>query len=104
MAKFFVGQRVKVARLPGANERVEGKCLPGKMEIGDEGTVLGTDSRPNAGFVFADHPRVSVYADKLGAHGMAPESIWEPILPEGAAPSEFTTLHDLLSSLEGVAA
>lgn len=99
MAKFYVGQRVKLARRPAAAEMVDGKLLPGRVRIGDEGTILGTDAQQNRGFVPATFPRVSVHVDSLGCHGMAPESVWEPIQPQGAAPSEFTTLADLLTSL-----
>lgn len=99
MAKFYVGQRVKLARHAHDWGRIDGKVMSGSVAVGDEGAVLGTDSQPNRGFVPAHFPRVSVHLDKLGAHGMAPESVWEPIQPQGAAPSEFTTLADLLTSL-----
>lgn len=39
-----------------------------------------------------------------GTEGLTDPALWEPITPSGAQPSEFTTLHDLLTSLEGVAA
>jgi hypothetical protein len=106
MTTFYVGQRVRLARRPDPSELLDGsvKTMPGRVLVGDQGTVMGTDSNPNAGFIPGPFPRLSVRVDKLGAYGMSPASVWEPIVPKGAQPSEFTTLHELLDSLELVAA
>lgn len=96
MSKFFVGQRVKKVR--------------GRDAIGMTGTVSEIGG-------FGEYSvRVRMDGDAVGTKGGRPALVpagrpgWcracdlEPIQPDGAQPSEFTTLHDLLDSLEGIAA
>jgi hypothetical protein len=91
---FFIGQRVRILRssqgLAGREARI--------YEIGP------TNSH-TYGYLETGH---FVEVDGVGRTGVAgirlayPAQDLEPILPSGAQPSEFTTLHDLLTSLEGV--
>jgi hypothetical protein len=99
-SQFFVGQRVKVVR---EGEPVYQAARSAKIKIGDEGVVLGTDSRPNGGFVHNDSFAVlSVHIDRLSLHGLAPAYCFEPILPEGHRPCEEGWSLDKL--LEGLPA
>ena len=92
MSKFFVGQRVRCVKTLG------GGCL------GLEGVVLEVNAsgRSRLGLTYdgngllVEHAGVGVV--------LGPPYCWEPITPSGAQPSEFRTLHDLLESLEGIAA
>lgn len=91
MAKFFVGQRVRMARpVNRENFGAEGRIrafLPREfMVIGGLVNCIVDWNRPTTG--------QASHTEQL-----------EPILPEGHQPSEFETLHDLLHSLGvGVAA
>jgi hypothetical protein len=99
MAKFFVGQRVKVVRRPHEALRPDLGCVGGR--IGDEGTVVGTVARPNRGFWTDGHPdMLSVKLDRLQMHGLAPSYCFEPILPEGHRAGE-TGLCEPLDRLLG---
>lgn len=85
MSRFFVGQRVRVARLPPTGGRAP-NALGGA--VGDEGYVTGTVSNPNPGF-FADKGRdLSVKLDRHPISGMAPSYCFEPIVPKGHQPAE----------------
>lgn len=89
MAKFFVGQRV----------RIVGATLS-KQLIGTEVRVRALDV-PAWSPALGDY--VGVETDAINAVGnafVAADGQLEPILPEGHRPSEFTTLADLLESLE----
>lgn len=97
MSRFFVGQRVRI------------KWSLNWPEIaGDEGRILGVS--PDRGVEGLSDWEVSVdrwrgaIAPSPGMNGatkFCPSSgQLEPILPEGHQPSEFTTLQDLLASLE----
>lgn len=103
MAKFFVGQRVRLVRKSGP--RISGSAGTHKRSnqprVGDEGTVLGTDSHPNAGFVHAAFPVLSVRMDRTGVYGLAPAECWEPILPSGHAACDEDFKRDLDRMLEG---
>lgn len=100
MSRFYVGQRVRIKwskhwpELGGQEGRIVGRPMTRGSEGGSDWRVApdcwGTESAPRPGL----YGRIGYFApgsDQL-----------EPIQPEGAAPSEFKTLHDLLSSLEGV--
>lgn len=92
MNRFFVGQRVRHVR-----------TVSGRVPVGAEGVIreIGTV------ITWAGPADCRVlwrgYEHLFASTATGFDQI-EPILPEGAAPSEFTTLHDLLSSLEGVVA
>lgn len=85
MSRFFVGQRVRVKwcmalpELGGRETRITGPMI----EFFNAFT-----GRESEGYPVELHPNFYPAPHQL-----------EPILPEGAAPSEFTTLADLLSSL-----
>jgi hypothetical protein len=102
MAKFFVGQRVRILRSENWPELA-----------GSEGRVVGFISEADIG-----DPRceVRVAPDewgsercpmRLGRNGARrfapPSSNLEPILPEGSAPSGFT-FQQLMDSLQEVSA
>jgi hypothetical protein len=78
--------------------------LANQPRTGDEGTVLGTDSHPNPGFVHASFPVLSVRMDRTGVHGLAPAECWEPILPSGHRTCDEDFKRDLDKLLEGVLA
>lgn len=96
MAKFFVGQRVRILHSENWPE------LAGK-----EGVVVGLN--PDVSF----DPRCEVevnpicwggrrapYRGRFGANVFSPKREWlEPILPEGSTPSEFT-FQQLMDSLQ----
>lgn len=79
MARFYVGQRVRVARStagmhkPGYNPII----VPGGA-LGREGIIVGTESCPNAGFAKDGPFDVSLRLDS-GEMGMAPSCCLEPI-------------------------
>jgi len=90
VSRFFVGQRVKKAR---------------GFFVGMTGRVAGFGhSRPDDMLVTLDAPAVNESGQTFvpGEEAVVKPDQWEPILPDGAAPSEFITLRDLLNSLEGV--
>jgi hypothetical protein len=91
MAKFFVGQRVRcIASESGRFQGSEGVVINVNYSGGRrDGRFIENGLRVDHG---AELP---VLAEPWR---------WEPITPDGAQPSEFTTLQDLLESLEGVAA
>lgn len=98
MSAFFVGQRVRIVwsagwpELAGCEGRIVGfATLTVGLNIGESaysvapdrwGSPIAPTIGMNGGIAFA------ALSDQL-----------EPILPEGAAPGEFTTLADLLASL-----
>lgn len=87
MSRFFVGQRVRVKF---AHTPAGAPCVGREAVINDiielKFVGYGLDISP----IEWDGEMWRCWAaDQL-----------EPILPEGAAPSEFTTLADLLTSLE----
>lgn len=85
MATFYVGQRVRLVWVR--------QSAWGAWAAGAEGRILSPQScEPVA------HDWVVELRD--GTYGFALTDQLEPILPEGAAPSEFTTLADLLTSLD----
>lgn len=101
MAKFFVGQRVRVkwvltaknASLVGAETHIV-TAIP---------LIRWTDGYEGSGYVLhckKEERKFDPSKNKILCEGIWRESQLEPILPEGAAPSEFTTLADLLASLE----
>jgi hypothetical protein len=106
MAKFFVGQRVRLVRpLSPSNQGATGRIIHlGSWRYGD--------SLPDGYIYTGVFSDCVVCFDQLlkDASGVVAREFptmtdrLEPITPEGSAPSEFTTLHDLLESLEGVAA
>jgi hypothetical protein len=86
---FFIGQRVRViAAAPVCSQYIGAET----RIVGDRGDVWVLDLQPRSGF------SAVVCFKREASERLA------PILPSGAQPSEFTTLHDLLTSLEGVAA
>jgi hypothetical protein len=102
-----IGQRVKKVRGPN-NVGVTGVVIGTDLDIRKGGRYITHDGREFT----ADHDcdiKVRVDAPVRGATGRtlpagskvgASSDFWEPILPEGAAPSEFTTLADLLNGLK----
>lgn len=99
MSRFYVGQRVRIKwsvawpELAGQEGRIVGLSDDDGIEGCSEWDVApdcwGTPDAPWEGV--------------NGADWFAPNSRQlEPIQPEGAQPSEFKTLQDLLTSLEGV--
>jgi hypothetical protein len=98
MSRFFVGQRVRLARpLNPKNKGWEGRVVyVGAVATGQE--IGGFRMKP------VRVCNCAVLWDQSGfTHPQCTDQL-EPIQPEGSQPSEFTTLHDLLTSLEGVAA
>lgn len=97
MSRFYVGQRVRI---------LWSKAWPELS--GQQGMVVGTDPgnclSERSEYRVAPDSWGSDYAPCIaqdGAVRFAPGGDQlEPILPEGAAPSEFETLADLLESLE----
>lgn len=92
MAKFFLGQRVRLARPHiAANNwwigRIESFNLTEKGTPCRDGSAVPFDCDC---YVAWDHES---FSRPQGSTQL------EPILPEGAAPSEFETLADLLASL-----
>ena len=87
MSKFFVGQRVRV---------VFADAMP--ETLGAEAVVTTTLFRAYDGEMVH-----GISINGRDTYCARPSSL-SPITPEGAQPSEYTTLHDLLTSLEGVAA
>lgn len=89
MSKFFVGQRV----------RIVGRDWHGPADLhpaGKEGRIVGKGrGSPRTGIAYEWELDVPGYSWFL-----ADSDDLEPVLPEGHQPSEFTTLHDLLASLE----
>lgn len=100
MSNFFVGQRVKMARpmrllsRRGATGRIR-ELYPDKPS--NEGPPI------NCNVDWDDGLRDGLLIHGFSGLGCHTEQL-EPITPDGHQPSEFTTLHDLLESLEGVAA
>jgi hypothetical protein len=89
---FFIGQRVRVVG-------TEWNGI-GPKPTGKEGRITGRGfTSLTSGRRYDWELHVPGYAWFCADTGEL-----EPILPSGAHPSEFTTLHDLLNSLEGVAA
>lgn len=97
MAKFFVGQRVRVVHSDYAPE-----C------IGFEARVVGPleHCERSSGEEWDGYP---IEVDGIGTRShqggrlVFPPSYLEPILPEGSAPSEFT-FQQLMDSLQGATA
>lgn len=99
MAKFFVGQRVRIKYSIGWPELAgtEGRIVPPPTEMPAFENPHGREwaCAPDA------WGGVPYQSPMPGFNWFAPnEDQLEPILPEGHQPSEFTTLHDLLASLE----
>lgn len=101
MATFFVGQRVRVVRLPDKSYRQRRGVEAMGGKIGDEGIVVGTMSRPNAGFHAFGQMDLSVKMDRFSAAGMCPSYCLEPIIPEGMQPVSWS---ECLWQPEGVSA
>lgn len=91
MTAFFVGQRVRFVKRTGLPTPT-GAMHPRRNElrVGDEARVLGTDSCPNAGFIHADYPVLSVEFLVSGVSGIAPAMAFEPIVPKGMQPAEWS--------------
>lgn len=88
MAKFFLGQKVRIVKSLVGNEGREGIVV----EVGFSGEVEG--------FGFVE----SAVAVKVGGYvGWGPYYCYEPILPEGDKPSEFS-FSELMDNLEVVVA
>jgi hypothetical protein len=86
---FFIGQRVRVTFA---------KFAAAHRFVGKETVITGPlDLRQN----IDGSTWLGYSVDLSPRFAPAPEQL-EPIIPDGAQPSEFTTLHDLLTSLEGV--
>ena len=96
MARFFVGQRVKVVRR--TNPKPE-KRHPVKGMVGDEAVIAGTMSRPNAGFAPDEVCDTSIFVPRLGVTGMVPASVLEPITNIDQTPAELT-VEELLPFLK----
>lgn len=90
MAKFFVGQRVRIVRVQRRPEWLGAEARVTTIERGWRCIDTGREFYGAVGLDLTDG----------GRPVFAPTDWLEPILPEGAAPSEFTTLADLLASLE----
>jgi hypothetical protein len=88
MAKFFVGQRVRVTRSDFYPEMIgiEARIIEEALVEGDDSWLLRAGGEPKW------------YVEKHNA----PYCL-EPILPEGAAPSDFT-FQQLMDSLQEVSA
>ena len=97
MARYFVGQRVRLICVEDPHDPLADDW----GTVGDEGRVVG------GGRYFAHCPEGGYDCIcHFPSYGEYCAWNWqlEPILPEGAQPSEFTTLRDLMDSLEGVRA
>lgn len=96
MNKFFVGQRVRLVRFPRYHHPNVNKA-----NIGDQGTVCGTESQPNLGFhLYRDgEVNLSVKMDRYPRDAMAPDYCFEPILPDGHRAAE-ESLEELLPFLK----
>lgn len=104
MKKLFVGCRVRILWSSGWPELA-----------GQEGRIVGTSSDLDATNVIEDvcewltapDSWGTPFAPKVGRGGgnvfcPASEQL-EPILPEGSAPSEFSTFNELLNNLKEIA-
>lgn len=102
MKRLFIGQRVRILWSEGWPELAgqEGVIVGTPMTI----TSGSTKYKGREGWPVAPKAWGSHNAPRVGNRGgliFAPISDQlEPIVPEGAAPSEFTTLADLLQSLD----
>lgn len=77
MSSFYVGQRVRVVRsADGMIGRSIKPILP-QTPIGKVGVIVGTISRPNAGFIAVGDYDVSLRLDS-GEQGMCPSACLEP--------------------------
>ena len=91
MARFFVGQRVKKVR--------------GEYNVGLTGVITSVDNEDEIDIEVAVDASCVGTCEGIPMTFMAgekvwwPSHLWEPILPEGAQPSEFTTLAELLNSI-----
>ena len=96
MAKFFVGQRVRVVADFGGH-------FPNL--IGAEGVVMQVDDQDwtkwDAMYGLDIHP---LYQIESGHWIGFVDGELEPVLPDGAKPSEFSSYEELMESLAGVAA
>lgn len=98
MAKFFVGQRVRVVRV---RDHLNSHLIGLEGHISE---IRKVSSRFDWDPIGLDcHPIVREF-DGIGfvTIGFSPDQL-EPILPEGSAPSEFT-FQQLMDSLQEVSA
>lgn len=96
MSKFFLGQRVRVVGAESFPEVIGAETRILAME---QSAYSVTKNVVRHGLIRVDL-RIEAYPDQFVC--VMPEWI-EPILPEGAAPSEFT-FHQLMDSLQGAKA
>jgi hypothetical protein len=100
MSKFAIGQRVRLVRPIKVFSRAG---MTGRIrELYPEAPSRSGPSI-NCNVDWDDGSRDGLLLDGFNGFGCHTDQL-EPITPKGAQPSEFTTLHDLLNSLEGVAA
>lgn len=97
MAKFFVGQRVRVVGSTSFPQLVGTECRVRKLDA--SAYVVAHDNHER-GLVLTDilSPRGT------GKHVAFDDHQLEPILPEGQAPSEFSfseLMDDLMAKMEG---
>lgn len=99
MARFFVGQRVRIKwsdtwpELSGQEGRVEsvGAVITGGTKRGTPGVVVAPDCWGSS---------LSPWPVHGGLNRFCPtQEQLEPILPDGHRASDFTNVHDLLESL-----
>lgn len=100
MAKFFVGQRVRLVK----HQQPSGRAKP--VPLGDTGVITRMRFAPagaptRVGPLVIDSNCIVIF--KQGGERSSHTSLLEPILPEGSAPSEFT-LQQLMDSLQEVSA
>src|SRR5690242_8977518 len=77
MSRFYLGQRVRVARNSNGLHGGQGNPIVVRDPIGRVGTIAGTESQPNAGFDPHGAWDVSLRLDS-GELGMAPSCCLEP--------------------------
>lgn len=78
MSRFYVGQRVRVARSTRPYGPVKGRSIVLDGMLGTEATVVGTVSSPNAGFRERGAFDTSIRLEN-GVIGMCPSACLEPI-------------------------
>jgi hypothetical protein len=98
MARFFVGQRVRVVNAALATEAIGREA----QVTGALRSVYSTECGHYDGYPCAVDGIGECRSDGRSYCFIA--DFLEPIQPEGHKPSEFTTLRDLMDSLEGVRA
>lgn len=103
MAKFRVGQRIRLVSMSAKNPygipAPEGKFV----SLGDEGVVVGTTYDPSLGFNPKEDWDICVSMDNLVGNYMAPSWCFEPLTPphEACEDAKFIEWLDRMAAKVG---